>query len=133
MSKFISVVKFFFGVCMSLLIMAAGVHFTYMYYMTTGPVHDVFAVVGPLFIAFAFCTAFLVIYELVQELRSEARVRAWVKEAMKTKTLDPSILAWAEDKPQCFQHFDAPVVEDNSYINFPTPRSFKKFEESSNA
>ena len=83
MSEFISVVKFFFGVCMSLLIMAAGVHFTYMYYMTNGPVHDVFAVVGPLFIAFAFCTAFLVIYELVQELRSEARVRAWVKEAMK--------------------------------------------------
>lgn len=124
MSEFISVVKFFFGVCMSLLIMAAGVHFTYMYYMTTGPVHDVFAVVGPLFIAFAFCTAFLVIYELTQELRSEARVRAWVKEAMKTKTLDPSILAWAEDSPQYFQHFDVPIVEDNSYINFPTPRAF---------
>jgi len=80
MSEFISVVKFFFGVCMSLLIMAAGVHFTYMYYMTMGPVHNVFAVVGPLFIAFAFCTAFLVIYELVQELRSEARVRAFVAE-----------------------------------------------------
>ena len=118
MQQFISVVKFFFGVCMSLLIMAAGVHFTYMYYMTTGPVHDVFAVVGPLFIAFAFCTAFLVIYELVQELRSEARVRAWVEEAMKTKTLDPSILAWAEDRPQYFQHFD------DGPINFPTPRSF---------
>ncbi len=57
---------------MSLLIMAAGVHFTYMYYMTMGPVHDVFAVVGPLFIAFSFCTAFLVVYELTQELRSEA-------------------------------------------------------------
>ena len=123
MSEFISVVKFFFGVCMSLLIMAAGVHFTYMYYMTMGPVHDVFALVGPLFIAFAFCTAFLVIYELVQELRSEARVRAWVEEAMKTKTVDPSILAWVEDKPQCFQHFDASVVEDGP-INFPTPRSF---------
>ena len=80
MQQFISVVKFLFGVCMSLLIMAAGVHFTYMYYMTMGPVHDVFAVVGPLFIAFAFCTAFLVIYELVQELRSEARVRAFVAE-----------------------------------------------------
>ena len=123
MQQFISVVKFFFGVCMSLLIMAAGVHFTYMYYMTTGPVHDVFAVVGPLFIAFAFCTAFLMIYELTQELRSEARVRAWVEEAMKTKTLDPSILAWAED---------VPVVDDGP-INFPTPRSFKKFEESNNA
>ena len=85
MSEFISVVKFFFGVCMSLLIMAAGVHFTYMYYMTTGPVHNVFAVVGPAFIAFAFCTAFLVIYELTQELRSEARVRAWVEEAMREK------------------------------------------------
>jgi len=65
---------------MSLLIMAAGVHFTYMYYMTMGPVHDVFAVVGPLFIAFSFCTAFLMIYELTQELRSEARVRAFVAE-----------------------------------------------------
>jgi len=97
MQQFISVVKFLFGVCMSLLIMAAGVHFTYMYYMTNGPVHDVFAVVGPLFIAFAFCTAFLVIYELTQELRSEARVRAWVE--------------------------DVPVVEDGP-INFPTPRSF---------
>ena len=86
MQQFISVVKFFFGVCMSLLIMAAGVHFTYMYYMTMGPVHDVFAVVGPLFIAFSFCTAFLMIYELTQELRSEVRVRAWVEEAMKTKT-----------------------------------------------
>ena len=53
---------------MSLLIMAAGVHFTYMYYMTNGPVHDVFAVVGPLFIAFSFCTAFLAVYELNQEL-----------------------------------------------------------------
>ena len=73
MQQFLSVVKFFFGVCMSLLIMAAGVHFTYMYYMTMGPVHDVFAVVGPLFIAFSFCTAFLVVYELTQELRSEAR------------------------------------------------------------
>ena len=83
MQQFISVVKFFFGVCMSLLIMAAGVHFTYMYYMTMGPVHDVFAVVGPLFIAFSFCTAFLVVYELIQELRSEARVRAWVEKAMR--------------------------------------------------
>lgn len=80
MSEFISIVKFLFGACMSLLIMAAGVHFTYMYYMTMGPVHDVFALVGPLFIAFSFCTAFLVVYELVQELRSEARVRAWVEE-----------------------------------------------------
>jgi len=80
MQQFLSVVKFFFGVCMSLLIMAAGVHFTYMYYMTMGPVHDVFAVVGPLFIAFSFCTAFLMIYELTQELRSEARVRAFVAE-----------------------------------------------------
>ena len=93
MSKFISVVKFLFGVCMSLLIMAAGVHFTYMYYMTMAPVHDVFAVVGPLFIAFAFCTAFLVIYELVQELRSEARVRAFVAEHERLHRLHREIVA----------------------------------------
>ena len=113
---------------MSLLIVTVGVHFTYMFYMTDQPVHNVFGVVGPAFVVFAFCLAFLVVYELVQELRSEARVRAWVKEAMKTKTIDPSILAWLKDEPQCWEHFDAPVVEDGP-INFPTPRSFKKFEE----
>ena len=128
MQKFISVGKFFFGVCMSLLIVTVGVYFTYMFYMTDQPVHNVFGVIGPAFVVFAFCLAFLVVYELVQELRSEARVRAWVKEAMKTKTIDPSILVWLKDEPQCWEHFDAPVVEDGP-INFPTPRSFKKFEE----
>ena len=88
MSEFISVVKFFFGVCMSLLIMAAGVHFTYMYYMTTGPVHDVFAVVGPLFIAFSFCTAFLVVYELTQELRSEAHTFEEYQDLCEARTFE---------------------------------------------
>ena len=68
MRKFISVVKFFFGVCMSLLIVTVGVHFTYMFYMTNAPVHNVFGVVGPAFVVFAFCTAFLTVYELNQEL-----------------------------------------------------------------
>lgn len=72
MQKFISVGKFFFGVCMSLLIVTVGVYFTYMFYMTDQPVHNVFGVVGPAFVVFAFCLAFLVVHELVQELRSEA-------------------------------------------------------------
>ena len=68
MRKFISVGKFFFGVCMSLLIVTVGVYFTYMFYMTDQPVHNVFGVIGPAFVVFAFCLAFLVVHELNQEL-----------------------------------------------------------------
>ena len=133
MQQFISVVKFFFGVCMSLLIMAAGVHFTYMYYMTMEPVHDVFAVVGPLFIAFSFCTAFLVVYELTQELRSEARTFEEYQDliyAAYEERLDYVINSALEEYQGSARAY---YKESQDLFYAGCEERLRKFEESSNA